>query len=248
MPEGFLAPIETEFPHFRDNKFFLRITLDGPLAAGEGDVVSNLDQTGDGYVLRGNTVLDHRARGLLLKARGGLVENNLVEGSSIAALVMGPELWWGEGNYAQNVTIRGNKFARCGYATTGPWNEQAGVLTLHGTGESPDARGHRNIVIENNIFADNDGVQVVLDGVEGATFQDNRFINAQQSENRRGADHYDAGALIWVGRAKGVRIVGNTARQLGAANTQRVVLSQNSSEIVTAYADENGAKVAVTVE
>ncbi len=231
LTDGLMAPIETEFPHFRDNKFFFELTLDKALAAQEGDVVSNLDQTGDGYVLRNNTILDHRARGLLLKARDGLVENNLVDGSSIAGLVMGPELWWGEGNYARNVTIRGNTFAHCGTTTTGPWNAQAGVLTLLGTGDAPDARGHRNITIENNTFANNDGVNVVLDGVEGAVFRDNKFLNAQQVENRRGADHYNIGALVDVGRAKNLTFAGNVIQRLGAANTAIAVAGKNASDI-----------------
>ena len=240
LADEFLAPIETDFPHFRDNKFFFQITLDQPLAASEGDVISNLNQTGDGYVLRNNTITDHRARGLLLKARDGLVENNLVDGSSIAGLVMGPELWWGEGNYAHNVTIRGNTFAHCGYATTGPWNEQAGVLTLLGTGDSPDARGHKNIVIENNTFANNDGINVVLDGVEGAVFRDNKFINAQQTENRRGADHYDIGALIELGRAKNVTFAGNVVQRLGVANKELIKIGKDASDIAGA---QNGIRV-----
>ena len=249
LPDGFLAPLTTEFPHFRDNKFFFEITTDRPLQAGEGDVVSNLDHTGDGYVLRGNTILDHRARGLLLKARDGLVENNLVDGSSIAGLVMGPELWWGEGNYARNVTIRGNTFAHCGYATTGPWNGQAGVLTIQGTGDAPDARGHREITIEGNTFANNDGVQVVLDGIEGAVFRDNKFINAQQTANRRGADHYDVGALIDIGRAKNIAFAGNVAQRLGAANTRLIVAGKNAHDVsgVTDGVRINGVKTVAQI-
>ena len=231
LADGFLPPLATEFPHFRDNKFFFELTLDQPLEASEGDVISNFERTGDNYVLRNNTILDHRARGLLLKARDGLVENNLVDGSSIAGLVMGPELWWGEGNYARNVVIRGNTFAHCGYATTGPWNAQSGVLTLLGTGDAPDARGHKNIIIENNSFANNDGINVVLDGIEGAIFRDNKFINAQQTENKRGADHYDAGALIDVERAKNVTFAGNVVQRLGAANRELIKIGKNASDI-----------------
>ena len=234
LADGFLPPIETNLDHFRDNKFFFEVTLDAPLEAHEGDLISNLERTGNGYVLRGNSISDHRARGMMLKASDGLVENNVIDGSSIAALVMAPEFWWGDGNYATNVTIRGNTFAHCGYATTGPWNEQAGVLTLHGAGDSPDARGHSGITIEGNSFIGNDGINVLLDGVENASLMGNKFVGAQQTENRRGADKgYDIGALVWIGRAKNVAIEGNTVQRLGAANTERVVLSQNASEIVT---------------
>ncbi|RYX83909.1 hypothetical protein EON83_12270 [bacterium] len=233
LADGFLPPIETEFPHFRDNKFFFQLTLDKPLDAHEGDVVSNLDHTGDGFVLRNNTILDHRARGLLLKARDGIVENNLIDGSSIAGIVIGPELWWGEANYAKNVIIRGNTITHCGYATTGPWNEQAGALTILGTGDSPDARGHSHITIENNSFVSNDGINVVLDGLENSTFKNNKFLNAQQTANNRGKDRgIDTGALVWVNRAKNIQFEGNVVQRLGAANTGLIKASPKASEII----------------
>ena len=245
LADDLLPAIPTEFPHFRNNHFFFQITLDRPLDAREGDVVSNLEATGDGFVLRNNTILNHRARGLLLKARDGLVENNLIDGSSIAGLVMGPELWWGEGNYAKNIIVRGNTFAHCGYATTGPWNEQAGVLTIHGTGDSPDARGHSNIQIENNAFVSNDGIQVVLDGLENSIFKNNKFLNAQKIENKRGGDRgIDTGALVWINRAKNLQIEGNVAQRLGAFNTGLVKMSDKASEIGGAQTGVrvNGAK------
>ncbi len=241
LADNLLPPLQTDFAHFRDNRFFFQLTLDKPLKAYEGDVVSNLDQTGNGFILRNNTILDHRARGMLLKARDGLVENNLVDGSSIAGLVMGPEMWWGEANYAQNVVIRGNTFAHCGYATTGPWNDQAGVLSVLATGDSPVARGHSNIRIENNSFVSNDGVNVVLDGIEYSTFKNNTFLNAQRAENKRGKDRgIDAGALVWIDRAKNLQIEGNTAQRLGAFNTALVKMSAHASDIRGA---QNGVRV-----
>ncbi len=233
LADNLLPPVQTDFPHFRDNKFFFQLTLDKALDAHDGDVISNLDHTGDGFVLRNNTILDHRARGLLLKARDGIVENNLIDGSSIAGIVLGPELWWGEANYAKNVVIRGNTIAHCGYATTGPWNEQAGALTILGTGDSPDARGHSNITIENNSFVSNDGINVVLDGLENSTFQNNKFLNAQQVENNRGKDRgIDTGALVWINRARNLQIEGNVVQRVGAANTGLIKMSAKASAII----------------
>ncbi|PQV63287.1 Right handed beta helix region [Abditibacterium utsteinense] len=241
LADDLLPPLATDFPHFRDNHFFFQLTLDKALDAKPGDVVSNLDQSGNGFVLRNNTILDHRARGFLLKARDGLVANNLVDGSSIAGLVMGPELWWGEGNYTRNVVIRGNTFAHCGYATTGPWNEQAGVLSVLGTGDSPDARGHSNLTIENNAFVSNDGINVVLDGLENSTFTGNKFLDPQKMENKRGADRkMDSGALIYVNRAKNLRIEANVAQRVGAFNTSLVKISAHASAISGA---KNGVRV-----
>ncbi|RYG63543.1 hypothetical protein EON80_21020, partial [bacterium] len=232
LNEGLLPPITTEFPHFRDNKFFFEVTTDHPLSAQEGDVVANLDRCGQGFQLRGNTILNHRARGLLLKASNGVVENNLVDGSSIAGLVIGPELWWGEAGYAHDLVIRNNTFTRCGYATTGPWNEQAGVLTVLGTGDSREARGHTRLKIEGNSFISNDGTNAVLDGLTDSTFTDNKFLNAQQKENRRGADRgYDISSLVYIGRTNNLSFEGNVIQRLGTANKSMVKSSPDATEI-----------------
>ncbi|RYG23156.1 MAG: hypothetical protein EOO01_44525, partial [Chitinophagaceae bacterium] len=169
----------------------------------------------------------------LLKAQNGLVENNLIDGSSISGIVLGPELWWGEADYSKNTIIRGNTITHVGYATTGPWNKQAGALTILGEGEVPEARGHQNLTIENNTFASNDGVNIIVDGLENSVVRGNRFINAQQKPNLRGVDRgIDAGALIFVDRAKNVRFEKNTAVNLGVGNTALIKTTSRSSQII----------------
>ncbi|CAF4283278.1 unnamed protein product, partial [Adineta steineri] len=37
-------------------------------------------------------IIDHRARGILVKAHDGFIQSNLISGSSIADLVIQPEL------------------------------------------------------------------------------------------------------------------------------------------------------------
>jgi hypothetical protein len=61
---------------------YFEITLDAPLAADFDYLASNPAATGSGYILRGNTIANHRARGMLLKADHGLVEGNTIDGSS----------------------------------------------------------------------------------------------------------------------------------------------------------------------
>ena len=231
LPQDFMAPIESKSPHFRESRFYVELTFDHVPDGATNGFVGNLNRIGSGYVLRGNTILDHRARGILLKARDGLVENNRIDGSSIAGIVLGPELWWGEADYSRDVTIRGNTIARCGYANTGNWNRQAGALTVVAEPGDANARGHSDLRIENNTFVEDDGVNVVLDGVENVVFRGNTFVNPQTKPNTRGSDFYDTGALISIGRAKGVVLQDNMVKGLGAANTALVVAGANASEI-----------------
>ncbi len=241
LPQDFMAQIESNSPHFRDSRFYLEITFEKVPDGAVDGFIGNLNHIGSGYVLRGNTILDHRARGILLKARDGLVENNRIDGSSIAGIVLGPELWWGEADYSRDVTIRGNTIAHCGYANTGNWNRQAGALSVLAERGDPNARGHIDLKIENNTFLEDDGVNVVLDGVENVVFRGNSFVNPQQKPNTRGADFYNTGALIEIGRAKGVVLQNNTVKNLGASNTVFVVAGADASEI---RGEKDGVSVA----
>ena len=235
LPENFLPSISTPWPHFQNNRYYFELELDTNFngTIHPNDVISNVDYTGSGYSLLNNTIRDHRARGMLLKASDGRVESNMIDGSSIAGLVMQPELWWGEGNYAERVVIRNNTLARCGYATTGRWSEQAGVLTVRGTGTSPIVHGHDTLTIENNVFLDNDGVQMVLDGLKNTVVRRNWFVNAQNKVNDRGADHgYDGGALVHINRALSVRLESNRAWNLGPAHTRNLQTTQFATQVV----------------
>ena len=147
---------------------------------------------------------------------------------------MSPELWWGEADYSRDVTIRGNTIAHCGYANTGNWNRQAGALSVLAEPGDSNARGHLNLKIESNTFLEDDGINVVFDGVENLEFRGNRFVNPQQKPNTRGADFYDTGALIQIGRAKGVVLANNRMENLGAANTNILVVGNDASEIIGA--------------
>jgi hypothetical protein len=223
LPNDYLPPISSFWPHFQNNHYYFELELDTNLNGiiSPNDFISNIDSTGSGYVLKENIILNHRARGMLLKAHDGLVESNLINGSSISGLVMQPELWWGEAKYAERVIIRNNTLIRCGYASTGSWTEQAGVLTIYGTGNSPIAYGHHTITIENNLFIDNDGVQMVLDGLKDTLIKRNTFSNAQNKINYRGSDHgIDSGTLIYINRAQSLTLQGNRAWNLGLAHTR----------------------------
>lgn len=225
LPYDHLPSITTSWPHFNDNHYYFELELDNNLNGNifVNDVISNLDQTGSGYILQGNTILDNRARGILVKAHDGYIESNRINGSSMAGIVMQPELWWGEGNYGERVTIRNNTLMRCGYATSGSWTEQAGVLTIYGTGTSSTAYGHHSLLIENNLFSNNDGVQMVLDSLKYVTVRNNIFLHGQQKPNNRGSQHgIDGGAIVHINRANSLKLENNRARCFGSANTRLI--------------------------
>ncbi|CAF4938609.1 unnamed protein product, partial [Rotaria sp. Silwood2] len=97
LPYDYLPVISLSWPHFKDNHYYFELELNTNLNGNifPNDVISNINHTGSEYVLRGNFILNHRARGILVKALDGLLPTNKIVGSSMAGIVMQPELGWG---------------------------------------------------------------------------------------------------------------------------------------------------------
>ncbi|MBE3097387.1 MAG: right-handed parallel beta-helix repeat-containing protein, partial [Planctomycetes bacterium] len=212
---------------------FSELTLDRPLAAGFDWLVSNPAAIGSGYVVRNNIIRNHRARGMLLKADNGLVEGNTVDGSTIAGIVIAPELWWSEACYSRNVIVRNNTIRRVGYATTGPWSEQAGAVTVCGAGgKTESSSGHRHIVIEGNTIEDCSGPNLIIAAAKDVLVKNNRFVRPMGDPSRRGADRgIDPGALVWLSACDDVRLEGNTVSQPGPGLEKLIVTTPSARNV-----------------
>jgi hypothetical protein len=197
---------------------FVEVRTDPPLAAGFDWLASNPAALGSGFVIRKNVIRNHRARGMVVKADDGLIEGNTIDGSTISGIVLAPEPWWREACFCRKVTIRNNTIRRCGTASMGPWTQQAGALSVTAEIEPGAEPGHRQIVIEDNRFIENDGVNLLLQAVDGAVVRGNRFEWPDQSATLRGsARGIDPGALIWVSDCRNVLFEGNKVTHAGAA-------------------------------
>ena len=80
-----------------------------PTALGFDWVVFNTDRGCSTFSLRNNTIRNHRARGMLIKASNGMIEGNTIENSTLGGIVVTPELYWGEGDFVSNLTIADNQ-------------------------------------------------------------------------------------------------------------------------------------------
>lgn len=220
-------------PNFRDSHHYFRLTLDHALPAHLDDLVDDPHANGSGYVVRNCTIRNHRARGMLLKADDGLVENNTIDGSTMAGIVLSPEIWWNEAGFSRNVIIRGNTVRHVGYQNAGPWMTQAGAITVRGDGDdpktvpslSPEHLGHRNVVIEANTIENCDGLNLLVSSAADVRIRANHFLNPQQHPSSRGADHCDPAALIQIGACQDVTIAGNTVYNRGPYGRSLVIAS-----------------------
>jgi len=145
------------------------VTLDRDLAVPPGAKVSNPLRDGAGYRIIGCRLGDTRSRGILAKADGGVIKDNVIEGCGQAAVSLGPEYYWNEADYVQNVSIEGNTLRENGKAAYG-----GGAVLVHGDG----AMGNRNIVIKDNRMFSNYQGDIDVAWTDGVAIEGNVITGA----------------------------------------------------------------------
>ena len=148
----------------------LELTLDRESNATAEAKASNPLCDGAGYRILNCTLGNCRSRGILVKADNGLIEGCTISGCGMSAISIGPEYWWGEADYSQNVTVKGNTLRN--NVLNG---SDAGVIFVHGDG----AMGNRNITITGNHFDRNYGqIAIHAEDTDGIRIVDNHFISS----------------------------------------------------------------------
>lgn len=206
---------------------YYQITLDRVLQAGFDYVAADPSWNGAGYVIRNNTIKNHRARGMILKADNGLVEGNTIDGSTMTGIWLGPEFYWAEGGYVHNVTVRNNTIRNVAY-----WGGQTAALVVAADQVIANAGAFQNIVIDGNTFLDFDTTGIFASGVAGLTITNNRFVNPQNAApyalyNR--GENVPPGTLVYVTHSSSVQVQGNTTSLLGAANAEFLVTAPGTT-------------------
>ena len=193
---------------------YFEITLARPLPASFDYLASNPAASGSGYILRNNTILNHRARGMVLKADNGVVEGNTIEGSTMGGIVLMPEFWWNESGLSRNVVIRNNTIRNVARAP-----RQLGAVVVSALDPTPvPGCGHRHIAIEGNRFENINGVNLLIASACDVAVRNNRFLHPQQqaAQTEGAAWGEDPGALIFVTQAQGVRYENNQTSGAGS--------------------------------
>ncbi|CEK16549.1 Right handed beta helix region [Chthonomonas calidirosea] len=223
---------QTDQKAFKEGYVFVSLTLNHDLSAPFEGLVSDPDEDGSGYVLRNNIIRNNRARGLLLKADDGLVENNTIDGSTIAGIVIAPELWWNEADYSHHVVVRNNHIRHVGYVT---WQgtDQAGAISVMASNDHGfvPGYGHQDIQIDGNTIESCDGVNLLVTSAENVDIRNNVFRDAQQHPSNRGANWLDPKALIYLTECKGVHLQGNRVERLGHENARLVEATKTALEV-----------------
>jgi len=122
-----------------------RVTFDRPLDLARGAIICSNNRTSNGFVVRGNRFGRARARGIIVQASDGVVEDNLIEVPFDLGIKISMSYIWLEASCGKNVTVRNNRIVRPGRGTAiwvgGTPGRKGGCLL---------ADSHRNISFISN--------------------------------------------------------------------------------------------------
>ena len=150
----------------------VKIVLEEICVASVGDAVDNYTRMPN-VVIRNCRTGNNRPRGFLVTTPGHvLIENNEFFNSHCAISILGDANFWYESGAVGNVTIRGNIFRNCEYAS--------GMNVIYINPEIMDASEsipcyHANIAIENNRFETFDKGLLFARSVDGLRFTRNTY-------------------------------------------------------------------------
>lgn len=214
-------PISNAYRSFYTNtpRYFL-LTLSQPVAAQTYWAISNINRIGDGFTLTNNVIRSTRAHGLIIKSTNGLIQNNTIENTVMAGIAIAPELQaWGEADYSRGLTIYNNVLSRTGIGRQASWNGALSIVAHEYGQYVPIPGGHRDIAVENNIFKNNDGINILISSADSIQVTDNLFVNPMQAPvYQDGTNGGDISALIWITQSTNValsrNILGNPGTSL----------------------------------
>ena len=208
------------------------VTLDRDLGVPPDAKVSNPLRDGAGYKIIGCRLGNTRSRGILAKADNGLIQNNIIEGCGQAAVSLGPEYYWNEADYVQNVTVEGNTLRENGKAAYG-----GGAVLIHGDG----AMGNKNIVIKNNRMFSNYQGDIDIAWADGMMLAGNILTGAPVWPSAIGTP-----SAVTLSNSRAVTLQGNVVRHAGVYKSVLVSLGADVTDV--RHNDPSGIRAATAGE
>lgn len=123
----------------------------------EADTIYNLSGCGAGFIIRNNTMRNHRRHGILLRAGDGVVEGNTIDEVSGFGIVLTNAPGWPEGPMPWNIAVRNNIIKGCGYSRDYGQSPVGAAIQVRGIG--------LNVLSSDR-------------PIHGITISDNRIINS----------------------------------------------------------------------
>jgi len=206
---------------------FWRLELDHPVEV-DGDQFFSRQSGNYGITIRNNFIANHRARSLLLKTSGALVENNVVFHGQNSPLVMSVERFWTEGDYSRDMVVRNNTFIDCGYGWMQvPANDPrtSALFTIIGESEKP---GHHNLIIASNRLEFCHRMPMWISSASHVRVENNHinYVGFRELSDGSGQPH-----VVRLEHVDGFTYHGNTVNKVGPFFKDKQVDVRSSTNI-----------------
>jgi hypothetical protein len=153
----------------------MNVTLTGTIVDSiqPNDIVADISQQGNGFLIENTLIRWHRARGMLIKASNGIIRNNIVNGSSLGGIHITPEPDY-ESDFSQNITIEGNFVSDSSFHYG--WGSIAVFMYYLGANYYPVPGGFVNILINNNTISRSYVGNILVTSTINVTITNNRIV------------------------------------------------------------------------
>lgn len=144
-----------------------KLTIDRDVDFSKGSVIISNNHQGNGFLIKDCVFGRSRARGLLIKASNGVIENNFIEGCNSSGMQISMEYQWMEGGCSRDLLISNNRLRNNGGA----------AITIAGTSGNKSnlpPNSHRNIALINNVIYESEQ-GIVVSGCKGLTITGNKL-------------------------------------------------------------------------
>jgi lysophospholipase L1-like esterase len=173
-----LAVVKTVIVTSRENNeagMFSRVTFDGAVPDNlENYLVINVTRLPKVRVI-GCVVTSNLARGFLIKGRDVAIERCLIRETTGTGIKIGAEGQWHEGPGSAGVTIRYNRFIRCG-GGEGTIDGASAIAVSVQSEKAAEPGVHRDILIEGNVIeGSNSPVAISIAGADQVTIRHNEI-------------------------------------------------------------------------
>jgi hypothetical protein len=183
------------------------VALSSAVTINKGDLVGNSSRSGDGYVIRKNYLSNTRARGIIVKASDGIIEENVISHTALPGILLNSEAGaFLEAGVVRNVNVRRNVLDHVNESWQGqtPLMHAGGITIIF---EDTTFLAHKDINIEDNILSNTGGLNIQVNNASDISINRNVFVGSHQYQSTvavaKGADH---SSLVWCDRVNGVTL------------------------------------------
>jgi len=128
----------------------------------------NIDRCGGNFSIKNNTFTNHRARGVLIQSRSGVIANNKFSHLDGGVMLIG-EWQYKDGPLAEDIVIRDNEFRDLGRYISD------GAVSISIDGSACRTYEFKNIRIENNTFYNGLDPAIHIDNASDIVIRGNRI-------------------------------------------------------------------------